>query len=128
MTMISIIIKLIILNLLTLNISFNFIFSVSPSYKFNLNLLLILNNCFIIKSNDKKEWMEKINLIVKDAKLRKKFGIMSRDLALRMSWEKVFDELFRVTQHNGYVAFEVGEIRNGKVKLEENVSIFLKPI
>ena len=52
-------------------------------------------NGFIIKSNDKKEWMEKINLIVKDAKLRKKFGIMSRDLALRMSWEKVFDELFK---------------------------------
>lgn len=38
-------------------------------------------------------------------------------------WEKemtvVLQELFRVTKLNGYVAFEVGEIRNGKIKLDE---------
>lgn len=34
---------------------------------------------------------------------------------------KVFDELFRITRPGGYVAFEVGEIRNGKLKLEEYV-------
>ncbi len=34
---------------------------------------------------------------------------------------KVFNQLFRVTKNNGYVAFEVGEVRNGKVKLDENV-------
>jgi hypothetical protein len=34
---------------------------------------------------------------------------------------KVFDELYRVTKNDGYVAFEVGEIRNGKIKLDENV-------
>ncbi|MFZ4621929.1 MAG: DNA methyltransferase [Bacteroidota bacterium] len=33
----------------------------------------------------------------------------------------VFRELYRVTKKNGYVAFEVGEVRNGKVKLEEYV-------
>ncbi len=33
----------------------------------------------------------------------------------------VFKELHRVTKQNGYVAFEVGEVRNGKVKLEEHV-------
>jgi len=33
----------------------------------------------------------------------------------------VFDELFRVTKPNGYVAFEVGEVRNGKIKLEDAV-------
>ncbi len=52
-------------------------------------------NGFVIKSNDKKEWKEKIMLLAKDAKLRKKMGAMSRDLALRRSWEKVFDELFK---------------------------------
>jgi hypothetical protein len=40
-------------------------------------------------------------------------------------WNKkmleVFVELFRVTKPGGYVAFEVGEIRNGKIKLEEAV-------
>jgi DNA modification methylase len=35
--------------------------------------------------------------------------------------EKVFKELFRITKNGGYVAFEVGEINNGKVKLEEYV-------
>jgi DNA modification methylase len=40
-------------------------------------------------------------------------------------WEKVmgevFRELYRITKINGYVAFEVGEIRRGKVKLDEHI-------
>jgi len=31
----------------------------------------------------------------------------------------VFKELFRITKKGGYVAFQVGEIRNGKVRLDE---------
>lgn len=34
---------------------------------------------------------------------------------------QVFCELFRITRPNGIVAFEVGEVRNGKVKLEDYV-------
>ncbi len=34
---------------------------------------------------------------------------------------RVFTELFRVTKVGGFVAFEVGEVRNGKIKLEETV-------
>ncbi len=34
----------------------------------------------------------------------------------------VFKELFRITKAGGYVAFEVGEVRNGKLKLEEIVA------
>ena len=33
----------------------------------------------------------------------------------------VFDELYRVTVSGGWVAFEVGEVNNGKVKLDEYV-------
>lgn len=33
----------------------------------------------------------------------------------------VFDELFRITKTGGWVAFEVGEVRSGRVKLEEYV-------
>lgn len=35
---------------------------------------------------------------------------------------RVFDELYRITKPGGYVAFEVGEVRKGKVKLEETVA------
>ena len=35
--------------------------------------------------------------------------------------QKVFNELYRITKPNGIVAFEVGEVRNGKIKLEEAV-------
>ena len=35
---------------------------------------------------------------------------------------RVFGELYRVTKRDGWVAFEVGEVRNGKVKLEEIVA------
>jgi hypothetical protein len=34
---------------------------------------------------------------------------------------KVFLELYRITQPGGYVAFEVGEVRKGTVKLDEHV-------
>ncbi|MGH9948123.1 MAG: DNA methyltransferase [Pyrinomonadaceae bacterium] len=40
-------------------------------------------------------------------------------------WTKVmrdvFKQLYRITKPNGWVAFEVGEIRSGKIKLEEYV-------
>jgi hypothetical protein len=35
--------------------------------------------------------------------------------------QEVFNELFRITKPNGIVAFEVGEVRHGKIKLEEAV-------
>ncbi len=35
---------------------------------------------------------------------------------------EVFRELYRVTAPNGWVAFEVGEVRGGKIKLEEVVA------
>ena len=58
---------------------------------------IILDNLngFILKNNDSKEWKSKIESLCKDANLRKKLGTISRDLALRRSWEKVFDELFK---------------------------------
>lgn len=34
---------------------------------------------------------------------------------------KVFKELYRITKPGGWVAFEVGEVRNGKINLEEYV-------
>ena len=40
-------------------------------------------------------------------------------------WEKVmgdvFNELYRITKKSGYVAFEVGEVKRGKVKLDEHI-------
>jgi len=35
--------------------------------------------------------------------------------------QDVFHELYRITKKDGYVAFEVGEVRNGKIKLDEYV-------
>ncbi|MDW7738461.1 MAG: DNA methyltransferase [Bacillota bacterium] len=35
--------------------------------------------------------------------------------------ESVFEELFRITKDQGWVAFEVGEVRGGKIKLEETI-------
>ncbi|MBA3600169.1 MAG: site-specific DNA-methyltransferase [Acidobacteria bacterium] len=33
----------------------------------------------------------------------------------------VFKELYRITKKDGWVAFEVGEVRNGRINLEDNV-------
>lgn len=35
--------------------------------------------------------------------------------------QRVFHELYRITKPRGWVAFEVGEVRNGSVKLDEQV-------
>jgi DNA modification methylase len=35
---------------------------------------------------------------------------------------EVFLELYRVTKRGGYVAFEVGEVRKGKIKLDEHIA------
>ena len=34
---------------------------------------------------------------------------------------KIFDELYRITKEGGWIAFEVGEIRKGKIKLDEHI-------
>ncbi len=34
---------------------------------------------------------------------------------------EVFKELYRITKKNGWVAFEVGEVRGGKIRLDEHV-------
>ncbi|MDR2191926.1 MAG: DNA adenine methylase, partial [Endomicrobium sp.] len=39
----------------------------------------------------------------------------------RKVMSKVFDELYRVIKYGGFVAFEVGEIKNGKIKLDEEI-------
>ena len=47
---------------------------------------------------------------------------MTKDIA---DWARimkdVFKELFRVTKNGGWGAFEVGEVRNGKIKLDEEI-------
>ena len=34
---------------------------------------------------------------------------------------QVFNELYRITVPGGWIAFEVGELDNGKIRLDENV-------
>ena len=41
---------------------------------------------------------------------------------------KTFKELLRVTRSKGYIAFEVGEVRKGKIKLEESVILAIKDL
>lgn len=38
-----------------------------------------------------------------------------------MVMQQVFNELFRITKPGGHIAFEVGEVKNGKIKLDEAV-------
>ena len=48
--------------------------------------------------------------------------LMARTVALwQQAMREVFVELHRVVRPGGFVAFEVGEVRNGKVRLEEAV-------
>ena len=57
-----------------------------------------------------------------DAEQVEKKIISSRTV---QQWSKtmsfVFDELYRITSPEGWVAFEVGEVNNGEIKLDESV-------
>lgn len=62
-------------------------------------------------------WFNSIN----DKEVSKKITMAKTVEAWSSVMGKVFDELYRITKSGGWVAFEVGEVRNGKVKLEECV-------
>ena len=67
-------------------------------------------------------YSDKIILLMTNAKEIEKNITMSRKLD---DWtgvmQDVFIELYRVTKAGGWVAFEVGEIRKGSLKLDEHV-------
>lgn len=69
------------------------------------------------KDNWLRCWFNSINLeeISKKITMAKKIDRWSAVM------EDVFKELYRITQIGGWVAFEVGEVRKGKIRLDEYV-------
>ena len=54
-------------------------------------------------------------------KISKKLTITRKLNDWKKAMGQVFTELHRITKNGGYVAFEVGEVRKGKVRLDEHV-------
>lgn len=54
-------------------------------------------------------------------KVQKKITVTNSVEKWESFMRSVFTELFRIVKKDGYVAFEVGEVRGGSVKLEENI-------
>ncbi len=69
------------------------------------------------KDNWLRCWFNEIDVSFLD----KKLTVVKSILEWRSNMQNVFMELFRITKPGGYVAFEVGEVRNGKVQLENEV-------
>ena len=53
--------------------------------------------------------------------LNKKLTVVKSICDWKKSMRSVFVELYRITKPGGFVAFEVGEVRNGTIKLEDEV-------
>ena len=53
--------------------------------------------------------------------IEKKISLCKTISEWEKTMENVFHELYRITKNGGYVAFEVGEIKSGKIKLDEVV-------
>lgn len=62
-------------------------------------------------------WFNNIN----SEEISKKITMSKTIEQWELVMQNVFYELFRITKHSGFVAFEVGEVRSGKIKLEEHV-------
>ena len=54
-------------------------------------------------------------------KISKKLTITRKLNDWKIAMGQVFTELYRITKNDGHVAFEVGEVRKGKVRLDEHV-------
>jgi DNA modification methylase len=70
------------------------------------------------KDNWLRLWFNSIN----EEEVKKRITILKDIKDWSEFIRKVFIELYRVTAPFGYVAFEVGEVRNGKINLDEIVS------
>lgn len=60
-------------------------------------------------------WFNDLNV----NEIENKISIIKNVEAWSSFMYEVFSELFRITKSGGWVAFEVGEVRNGKIKLDE---------
>ncbi len=69
------------------------------------------------KDNWLRAWFNGINM----EEVQKKITVTNSVEKWESFMTRVFAELFRIVKKDGYVAFEVGEVRGGRVKLEENI-------
>ncbi|MDA3872156.1 MAG: DNA methyltransferase [Candidatus Marinimicrobia bacterium] len=76
-----------------------------------------LNIVQYAKDNWLRGWFNGINIQEKEKKIT-----MSKTIEQWIDvMQKVFNELYRITKKKGHVAFEVGEVKNGEIKLDEYV-------
>lgn len=94
----------------------------TPEIKSNSVQLVVTSPPFLdIVQYDEDNWLRcwfndiDINEISKKITMSKKVDDWCNVM------QDVFNELYRIIQINGWVAFEVGEVRNGKIKLDEYV-------
>ena len=70
-----------------------------------------------IEDNWLRCWFNNINA----NEMAKKITITKKLEDWKKMMAEVFTELYRITKKEGFVAFEVGEIKKGKIKLDEHV-------
>ena len=62
-------------------------------------------------------WFNNLNA----KKISKQITISRKLEDWKKAMAQVFAELYRITKNGGFVAFEVGEVRKGKIKLDEHI-------
>ena len=76
-----------------------------------------LNIVQYAKDNWLRGWFNGINI----QEIEKKITMSTTIEQWTDVMQKVFNELYRITKKKGHVAFEVGEVKNGEIKLDEYV-------
>ena len=76
-----------------------------------------LNIVQYAKDNWLRGWFNGINI----QEIEKKITMSKTIEQWTDVMQKVFNELYRITKKKGHVAFEVGEVKNGEIKLDEYV-------
>jgi len=90
----------------------------SNSVKLTVTSPPFLNVVQYSKDNWLRCWFNKLN----EKEIEKNITMTNSLDSWCNVMQDVFQELYRITQPGGWVAFEVGEVKNGKIRLDEYVA------
>jgi DNA modification methylase len=95
---------------------------VTPNIKNNSVHLTITSPPFLdvvnyVEDNWLRCWFNNIDAF----KISQKISVVKKLPEWETVMKAVFNELYRITKREGHVAFEVGEVRRGKIKLDEHI-------
>lgn len=94
----------------------------TPEIESNTVNLTITSPPFLdVVQYSKDNWLRCWFNDIDEKEVEKNITVTKKLQEWKNTMQSVFNELYRITKKGGWVAFEVGEVRKGKIKLDEHI-------